>query len=139
MEKQLMIGAKALIAMGHDRTTGNTQYLIIDKSSKLPFNNDQEKHIDYCNANGLKFFAEVWKHEKKNIGPLASPQALLELEAFSFVQNYQNGHFTKVDAAEYDIKFLVRKFNLTGLKIAQKYISSGELLEIQRIIDSVRR
>jgi hypothetical protein len=136
--KQLMIGGQALVALGSSRSTVDTDYLINDKTSKLPFQHDTASNIDYCNANGLKFFAAVWKHEAKNIGPLASPQALLELKAFSFVQNCLNGHWSKADDAEYDIKFLVRKFGLRELKIANKFISEGELHEVNRIIQSVK-
>ncbi|MCX6217673.1 hypothetical protein [Spirosoma sp.] len=139
MEKQLMIGGQALVALGSSRTTIDTDYLINDKTSKLAFSHDKAKNVDYCNANGLKFFAAIWKMEKNNIGPLASPQALLELKAFSFVQHCQNGHFTKADDAEYDIKFLVRKFGLTEIKIANKFISEGELFEVNKVIQSVRK
>jgi hypothetical protein len=77
--------------------------------------------------------------EAKNNGELASPQALLELKAYSLVQHCLNGFWKKADEAEFDIKFLVREFNLTGVKIVKKFISAGELAEIEKIIKSVRK
>lgn len=139
IEKQLMIGGQALVKLGSNRQTQDTDYLINDTSSKLPFIHNKEKNIDYCNANGNKFFAEVWKMEENNNGEIASPQALLELKAYSFVQHCLNGFFSKADAAEYDMKFLVRTFNLTGVKIVSKYVSAGELSEIEKVIKSVRK
>lgn len=138
-EKQLMIGGQALVKLGSNRSTLDTDYLINDLPNKNAFIHDKAENIDYCNANGNKFFAEIWKMEAKNIGEIASPQALLELKAYSFVQHCLNGHFRKADDAEFDIKFLVRNFNLTGVKIANKYISSGELSEVEKIIKSVKR
>jgi hypothetical protein len=138
-EKQLMIGGQALVKLGSNRTTADTDYLINDTTSKVAFLHDKEKNIDYCNANGNKFFAEIWKMEAKNNGELASPQALLELKAYSLVQHCLNGFWKKADEAEFDIKFLVREFNLTGVKIVKKFISAGELAEIEKIIKSVRK
>ena len=137
--KQLMIGGQALVKLGSSRTTLDTDYLINDTSSKLAFIHDKDSNTDYINANGNKFFAEIWEMEKNNIGPLASPQAILELKAYSLVQHCQNGFFKKADEAEFDIKFLVRSFNLTGIKIATKYITAGELSEITKIIASIKK
>ena len=66
-------------------------------------------------------------------------QALLELKAFALVQHCLNGHWSKADNDEYDIKFLVRNFNLTGVSIVKKYISAGELMEVEKVIKSVRK
>jgi hypothetical protein len=63
----------------------------------------------------------------------------LELKAYSFVQHCLNGFWKKADEAEFDIKFLVREFNLTGVKIVNKFVSEGELSEINKIIKSVRK
>lgn len=137
--KKLMIGGAALVALGSSRSTLDTDYLVNDTTSKLPFIHIKESNEDLCNANGHKFFAEIWKMEAKNIGPLASPQALLELKAFALVQHCLNGHWSKADNDEYDIKFLVRNFNLTGVSIVKKYISAGELMEVEKVIKSVRK
>lgn len=42
---------------------------------------------------------------------------------------------------EFDIKFLVREFNLTisDIKIAKKYVSEGEFSEVEKIVNSVRK
>lgn len=134
-----MIGGQALVKLGSTRQTKDTDYLINDKSSKLPFVHDKEKNIDYCNANGNKFFSEVWKMEKNNNGEIASPQALLELKAYSLVQHCLNGFYKKADESEFDMKFLVREFNLTTVSIVNKYVTTGELSEIEKVIKSVRR
>jgi len=139
VSKMLMIGGQALVKLGSNRTTSDTDYLINDTTTSKAFIHDVEADTDYCNANGNKFFAAVWKSEAKNIGPLASPQALLELKAYSLVQHCLNGNWKKADEAEYDMKFLVRTFNLTGVKILPKYVSSGELSEVNRVINSVRK
>jgi len=138
-QKQLMIGGTALNKLGSTRQTNDVDYLICDKDSNLAFMHDKEKNIDYCNANGNKFFADVWKMEEKNNGEIASPQALLELKAYAFVQHCQNGFWKKADSCEFDIKFLVREFNLNGVKLVNKYTSAGELSEINKVIKSVRK
>ncbi len=139
MEKQLLIGGQALVNLGSSRSTKDTDYLINDTKSKLAFIHDIDNNIDYCNANGLKFFAEIWEMEKNNIGPIASPQALLELKAFAFVQNCLQGFWKKANDAEYDIKFLVLEFGLSKIKITNKYISKGELEEVNKVINSAKR
>lgn len=140
MEK-LLIGGQALVKLGSSRTTKDTDYLVNDLGSKSAFLHDTANNVDYCNANGLKFFKEVWEMEKKGGGikEMASPQALLELKAFSLTQNVRNGHFQKADDAEYDIKFLVRNFNLKALKIANKHIDAGSLNHIKSLIESVKK
>lgn len=134
-----MIGGQALVKLGSSRHTEDTAYLVNDEENTMAFIHDKANNIDYINANGNKFFAEIWKMEEKNIGELASPQALLELKAYLFVQHCLNGHWMKADAAELDIKFLVRMFNLTGVSIVKKYISAGELSEVEKVIKSVRK
>jgi hypothetical protein len=137
-QKQLMIGGQALVKLGSNRTTADTDYLVNDVTSKLAFIHNIESNIDYCNANANLFFAEVWKMEKNNNGEIASPQALLELKAYCLVQHCLNGFFKKADDAEFDIKFLVRSFNLKSVSIVKKYVSAGELSEIQKVISSVK-
>jgi len=131
---KILIGGQALRALGSDRYTNDTDYLINDKSSTEAFLTSKE--VDYLNANGNKFFNEIYKIEENNT--IASPQSLLELKAYSLVQLCQNMEFAKADKAEYDIKFLVRKFKLTNIKTANKYMTSGELSEVQKIINSVK-
>jgi hypothetical protein len=137
--KQLMIGGTALAKLGSSRATEDVDYLVNFEDSKMAFIHDKKNNTDYCNANGNKFFNEIWKMEKNNNGELASPQALLELKAYAFVQHCQNFYFGKADTCEFDIKFIVREFNLTDVKIVNKYITAGELSEVKKIIDSVKR
>jgi hypothetical protein len=136
MNAQILIGGKALVNLGSSRGTNDTDYLVNDTTSKNAFLHDSENNIDFLNANGNKFFAEIFKIEADN--EQASAQSLLELKAYAFVQHCQNFNFQKADDCEYDIKFLVRKFNLKGIKIVNKYISNGELSEISKIINSVK-
>lgn len=132
-----MIGGQALRQLGSSRHTIDTDFLINDSSKGLFVH---EGDVDYINAGaGNKFFAEIWKMEAKNNGELASPQALLELKAYSLVQHCLNGSWQKADDAEFDIKFLVRTFNLSGVKIVKKYISAGELAEVEKVINSTRK
>lgn len=135
IENKILIGGKALQELGSSRRTEDTDYLTkIDSPDMFVF--DKVNNIDYCNANGCKFFAELYEIEKGN--EIASPQTLLELKAYSLVQHCQNFNFQKADDAEYDMKFLVRKFNLTGVKIVNKYVTPGELSEINKIINSTK-
>ena len=139
MEKQLLIGGYGLHKLGSSRGSKEIEYLVYDESNTASFIHDVENGKNYYNANGNKFFAEVWKMEENNIGEIASPQALLELVTYAFVQHCSNRFFQKADEAEFDIKFLVRSFNLEDLMIVTKYISPGQLKEINTIIKSVRK
>lgn len=132
-ENKILVGGKALRNLGSDRHTEDTDYLINIDSKEAFLHKDG---IDYLNANGNRFFAEVYEQEKGNIQ--ATPQGLLELKCYAFVQHCQNFNFTKADACEYDIKFLVRNFDVYP-KIVKKYISSGEFSEIVKIINSVKK
>ena len=78
-------------------------------------------------------FNEIEKNNEQ-----ATPNSLFELKAYAFVQHCQNFNFKKADDCEYDIKFLVRNFGITGSKIAKKYMTSGEYSEIEKIIKSVK-
>lgn len=135
--QKILIGGRALVAIGSSRNTQDTDYLINDVTSKDPFIHDLENNIDYINANGHKFFAEIFKLEEGN--QIASPQSLLELKAFSFVQHCKNMNWKKVADCEFDISFLVREFNLSGVSIVKKYVTPGEYQEIEKEINSVRK
>ena len=58
-----------------------------------------------------------------------------ELKAYAFVQHCQNGFWKKADEAEFDMKFLAREFNLTTVKVVNKFVSASELKEIMKVID----
>ncbi len=137
--KKLLIGGQALVQLGSSRSTNDTDYLIFYKSSNQPFLVDEVNNIDYINANGGDFFHECWKAEKGNDTGIASPQTLLELKAYAFVQHCQNRFFQKADDCEYDMKFLVRKFNLTAIPIAAKYMGEGEYSECMKVIHSTKK
>lgn len=137
-ERQLMIGGQALAKLGSSRTTLDTDYLV-SVPGKPAFFHNKPAAVDYCNAAGNKFFAAIWKMEAKNKGEIASAQSLLELKAYSLVQHCLNGHFQKADNDEFDIKFLVRNFNVNEIKIANKFMTAGELSEIEKIIKSVKK
>lgn len=128
------IGGQRLVELGSSRGTSDTDYLINDISTKEMFIHDEIRNIDYLNANGNKFFKEIFDTFEENEG-----QALLELKAYSFVQHCQNMNFQKADNDEFDIKFLVRKFNLSEIKIAKKYISQGELSEVIKVLKSTKK
>jgi hypothetical protein len=134
--KKLLIGGQALKQLGSTRHTEDFDYLVNDTTTTKPFITSEE--VDYINANGHKFFNEVFVLEKDNNSEMASPKALLELKAFSLVQHCQNFNFRKADEAEFDIKFLVREFNLELPTIVKKYVSVGEYSEIKKACD-IRR
>lgn len=135
-DNKILIGGKALVNLGSSRSTNDTDYLVNDVNSKSMFIHDEENNIDYCNANGSKFFTEIFKNENGN--SVASAQSLLELKAYSMVQHCLNANWKKADEAEFDIKFLVREFGVKSLSIVKKYVSAGELSEIEKIINSTR-
>lgn len=130
---QILVGGQALRNLGSDRYTNDVDYLIFDSSTKESFITSD--NVDFLNANGNKFFNDIYQIEKGNSE--ATPQSLFELKAYAFVQHCQNFNWAKADSCEYDMKFLVRNFGCTA-KIVKKYISSGELSEVVKIINSVK-
>ncbi len=134
MEAKILIGGQALRNLGSDRHTNDVDYLINDLSSTEAFICSENE--DLLNANGNEFFAEIFNIEKYN--KQATPQSLLDLKCYAFVQHCQNFNFAKADSCEYDIKFLVRNFNISP-KIVKKYISLGELSEIEKIIINIKK
>lgn len=134
-----MIGGQALVAMGSTRHTDDTDYLVWDSGIKGAFAHDKAANEDYCNAAGNKFFAEIWKMESKNIGPLASPQALMELKAYALVQHAINRNFQKCDSDEFDMMFLARQHGAVLPTIVKKHVSAGEYSEIQAVFNRMRK
>jgi len=132
--QDILIGGQALRNLGSDRHTHDLDYLVFDASTTEAFITSEA--VDYLNANGNKFFNEIYQIEKGN--SQASPQSLFELKAYALVQHCQNMNWAKADACEYDMKFLVRNFGCSA-KIVKKYISTGELSEVEKIINSVKR
>ena len=131
---KILVGGQALRNLGSDRHTEDVDFLVNDKSTTDAFINTVG--IDYINANGNKFFNEIYNIEKGNIQ--ATPRSLFELKVYAFVQHCQNFNFAKADSCEYDLKFLVRNFNITESRIARKYITNGEYSEIVKIVRSVK-
>lgn len=130
-----LIGGGALRELGSSRHTEDKDYLVFYENSKEMF--IKEDGGDLINANGHPFFKEIYENEKNKISELATPQSLMELCCFAFVQHCLNGFWQKVDDKEYDIKFLKRKYNVEP-KIVQKYITEGQMKEIKKILDNVR-
>lgn len=133
--KKLLIGGQALRTFGSSRHTNDHDYLVFDENSKNPFVHADD--VDYINANGNEFFRKIWEMEKDNNGDIASPQAVLELKCYAFVQHCQNFNFQKADDCEFDIKFLVRKFNIEP-KIVQNFCKL-EFAEIEKVVKSVKK
>ena len=130
--KKILIGGQALVNLGSSRSTEDTDYLVYDKSAPLF---SEAESGDQINAAKHPFFKSIWDAEKGN--DQASPAALLELKAFAFVQHCQNFNWQKADDCEYDIKFLVRRFGVKSLDRVAKHLASGELAEVQKVINSV--
>ena len=139
MENGILIGGQALIQLGSSRGTIDTDYLV-NISDARTFIHDEED-IDLINAGGrqsfAKFFLAIWNIEKGNT--IATPQSLLELKAYSYIQHLKNGNGQKADDAEYDMRFLVRTFKLKGVKIVSNYLSKAEQKVIQDLIKAVRK
>ena len=132
---KILIGGQALRNLGSDRYTNDVEYLVNDTTTSDAFITSES--VDYLNANGNKFFAEIFKIEEGN--EQATPQSLFDLKVYAFVQHCQNFNWTKADSCEYDIKFLVRNFDIKASKIAKKYIANYEYNEIVKIINSVKK
>jgi len=132
---KILVGGQALRNLGSDRYTNDVDYLINDTTNTKAFITSEE--VDFLNANGNKFFNEIYNAEKGN--EQATPQSLFELKAYAFVQHCQNFNWKKVASTEYDIQFLVREFGITESKVAKKYMSAGEYGEIVKIIRNTRK
>jgi len=129
----ILVGGAALVSLGSSRSTNDTDYLVNLPGQPMFINTDA---VDYINAAESSFFMSIYKTEEGN--EIASPEALLELKAYALIQHCQNCNWQKADDAEYDIKFLVRKFNVKSLSRLEKYISTSELKEVQKIINNVK-
>jgi len=135
--KKILIGGAALAELGSSRHTEDVDYLVCLPDSHDLFIKDHDNNIDYINAAAHDFYGELWEREKDVISPIATPLTLLNSKAFAFVQHCKNGFFEKADQAEFDIKFIVRKFKVRDISIVARHIDPGALGEIQKIIDSV--
>ena len=133
-ESKILVGGRALVAYGSSRNTLDTDYLVCDKD--LPMFSETKEGDDLINADKSDFLMDIYKTEKGKT--IASPQALLELKSYALIMHCQNGFWQKADDAEFDIKFLVRKFKLNSVKNVINYISCGELSEVNKVINSVK-
>ncbi|NHZ84410.1 MAG: hypothetical protein GWP19_00835 [Planctomycetia bacterium] len=131
MTNQILIGGQALRQLGSNRTTEDIDFLINDKSDKRVFITSDK--VDYLNAANNKFFAKIWAKEEGNTA--ATPESLLELKAYAFVQHCQNFNWEKVASTEFDMKFLVLKFKLNAPKIVKGFVNAGEYSEIEKIVN----
>ena len=138
MHKRLMIGGVALEKLGSTRRDKRVSYLVDMKETTYAYIYDQPNNIDYYNANGSKFFADIWQLEDQNFGEIASPQALFELTIYAYDQYCSTLQFNRVDEAEFDIKFLLRSFKLENITIVNKYITETRLQEVNSFINSVK-
>jgi len=126
--KKILIGGAALKQLGNDRFTDDVDDLIYDESSEGLFRHEAD--ADYINAAHNEFYAEAWMaYQRQEIGYEA---LLAETKAYAFVQHCKNMNFKKADAAEYDLKFLHREFNIAPA-IVRKYVDRGAWSEIMKI------
>ena len=133
--EKILVGGQALRNLGSDRYTNDVDYLVNDTTFTKAFITSENE--DLLNANGNKFFNEIYNIEKGN--EQATPQSLFELKAYAFVQHCQNFNWKKVASTEYDLQFLVREFGIAECKIANRYMSTGEYSEIVKIIKNTRK
>lgn len=136
MEK-ILIGGQALRELGSSRYTNDVDYLIFDKNSNKMFIKNEEKNEDYLNAAASDFFNQIYKIEKNNT--IASPNSLLELKAYSWVQHLQNANWKKAADCEFDMAFLVREKGAKMPTIVKKYVSKSEWAEIEKEISQIKK
>ena len=117
-----MVGRYALQKLGSSLLPKDLHYLAYVASTDEAYVTDSQRDIIYLNANGHPFFQQVWEMEQKNIGETASPQALLELTAFDYIQHLRNGFWLDAYGDEFNIKFLVRIFHLEGGKVINNHV-----------------
>ena len=135
-DNKILVGGQKLRNLGSDRHTEDIDYICYDNTTNEAFITSDK--VDYLNAASDSYAGRFFNEVLGSIDNEATPQALLELKAFAFVQHCQNFNWQKVDASEYDIKFLVRNFNLTDVEIVKNYISEGEYTEVKKIINNVK-
>lgn len=131
---RVMIGGKAMNFYGSNRLTMDTDYLVYEPGKELFY---QEEKGDIINAAAHGFLKDVWAVEKEN--QIVSPQGLLELKAFAFINHCQTGAFRKSYDDEYDIKFIAREFDLTDVPLIKKHMHPGEYAEIKKLLDEVSK
>ncbi len=136
--KKILIGVATLAELESSRHTEGVDYLVYLEDTPDLFIKDHVNNINYINAAAHGFYSELWEREKDVISPVATPLTLLNSKVFAFVQHSKNGFFEKADQAEFDIKFIVRKLNVSDMTIAARYIDPDALAEVQKIIDSVK-
>jgi len=134
-DEKILIGGAALRRLGSDRHTDDMDYLVWLENEPVFIHHAEG---DEVNAAAHNFLAKIWKACRPSEG-VADPQTLLELKAWAFVNYCQNFDFRHADKAEYDIKFLVRHFNVMETPILTKFAHAGELAEVAKIIASIRK
>lgn len=134
--ERILIGGQALIKLGSSRGTEDTDYLVCINDRRT-FIHDNE-NVDIINGGGCapfaRFFKNVFNAEKGNT--IASPQSLLDLKAYAYIQHVKNGNGQKADDAEFDIKFLVRNFGVNELKLVFDFLTPAERESVNKIISS---
>ncbi len=128
--EKILIGGQALRELGSPRHTEDMDYLVFIEDDYTPFHTS--KNVDYINANSSNFFEAIWKKEKGN--KIASPNSLLELKGFAYVQHLINGNFAKAKDCEFDIKFLVENCGVSDLTNLKKTLSFSEFQEVNKLI-----
>lgn len=127
-----MVGGKAMNFYGSNRLTSDVDYLVWEPGKELFYTHEEG---DIINASAHPFLTVIWDAEQGN--QIVSPQSLLELKAFAFINHCQIGAFRKSYDDEYDIKFLVDKFDLIDIPVLKGFVDPGEYGEVKKIIDQV--
>jgi len=105
-QRKILIGGKAMMVHGSNRLTSDTDYLIFDENNFKMFIKDEKENIDYVNGNGCNFFKEIWKEAIKSDSDIASPEILIELKSYAWVEHMRTFKFLKANNDAYDIRFL---------------------------------
>ena len=133
MHNRIMIGGKAMNFYGSNRLTSDVDYLVFEPGREVFFEHDGG---DIVNAAAHPFLHEVWKQEQGN--QIVSPQGLMELKAFAFINHCQIGAFMKTYDDEYDMKYLAHKFDIFDVPLIKHFMSPGEYGEVLKILNAVR-
>jgi len=131
-DRKVLVGGVALMLLGSSMHPRNVEYLVKIGPKAI----DEFQFFTYYNANANAFFNELWEMEKRK--KIASPQTLLELRAFNYVNLPVDCDWHIKHNLEFDISFLAgpyNRFNLSGLKILPKYMDKQKLSGFNRFLE----
>ena len=134
---KILIGDKAMSILGTTRLSESSCYLVLEGNFIEDILRDEQTGSIYVNALGNAFYEEIYRSEKNNL--IASPQAMLNLRAYDYIQYLNGKEFEKAAQADYDIRFLIIRYKLQDINIAKKHLSKLQLQEIENLLKSIKK